>query len=103
MSGSEGLETEVTSRGLSSRLPSLLLSACREKHHKTIRPKGPAPLAQWPRGLFSLSGSFLVLSLVKRCCCCCCWPFYRTESPVRYILFFLEPELTWTRPEGHPP
>ena len=63
MSGSEGLETEVTSRGLSSRLPSLLLSTCREKHHKTIRPKGPAPLAQWPRGLFSLSGSFLVLSL----------------------------------------
>ena len=60
MSGSEGLETEVTSRGLSSRLPSLLLSTCREKHHKTIRPKGPAPLAQWPRGLFSLSGSFLV-------------------------------------------
>ena len=63
MSGSEGLETEVTSRGLSSRLPSLLLSTCREKHHKTIRPKGPAPLAQWPRGLFSLSGSFLVLSV----------------------------------------
>jgi len=60
MSGSEGLETEVTSHGLSSPLPSFLLSTCRGKHHKTIRPKGPAPLAQWQRGLFSLSGSFLV-------------------------------------------
>ena len=73
MSGSEGLETEVTSRGLSSRLPSLLLSTCREKHHKTIRPKGPAPLAQWPRGLFSLSGSFLVLSLRD-------FQFYKTAN-----------------------